>query len=144
MQQAVLHGGTLDHDVIGELDPLATGVVATGHNRSVDDSFWSEVDVDGQVGWANVRFLLQLGATDDITGQLAAGPDGLPSAADMVALAESVGERRASDEPPSRVVVVEEPELGELGSIMVDVIGLGDDAVGDRVDDHFGLPCYLT
>jgi len=117
-------------DVVAELEPLATGLVATGHHRRLDDELWSEVDADGLVGWAETRFLLQLGAADDITEELADDPDGLPRAGDMVALAEEVGARRASEEPPSRVAVIEEPEIGDLGSVTVDVVGLGDDALG--------------
>lgn len=119
-----------DFDVVHELSPLDTGVVATGHNRLVDRDVWAEVEVEGHRGWADVSSLLQLGATDDITGELADPSGALPTAPTMLELAEVVGELRASTEPPSRIAVIEEPEVGQLGSVTVDVIGMGDDSLG--------------
>lgn len=123
-------GPGLDFGVVAELSPIDTGIIATGHNRTLDDSIWAEVTKDSVTGWANVSYLLQLGSTDDITAELADDSGELPGAETMVDLANVVGDLRASDEPPSRVVVTEDPEVGERGVITVDVIGLGDDAVG--------------
>jgi len=127
---AVRTGPGTDFDVVTELSPLATGVIATGHNRQVTDAIWAEVEAEGGTGWADVRYLLQLGATDDVTESLVDADGQLPAGETMVDVAGAVAERRASTEPPSRTAVIEDPEVGELGSITVDVIGLGDDALG--------------
>lgn len=127
----VRSGPGVDFEVLVELEPLATGVVATGHNRSLGEAgFWSEITVDGVTGWANTRYLLQPGEVRDITAELYPTPADRPSAETMLELAELVGGAVASEEPPSDIVVVDGPTVGDLGEVTVDVIGLGDDAVG--------------
>lgn len=127
---AMRSGPGVEFEIVKELSPLDTGVIATGHNRTLDDSMWVEVTKDDTTGWANVSYLLQLGGTDDITDELADESGDLPGAETMVDLAQVVGDARSSAEPPSRVVVIEDPEVGSKGVITVDVIGMGDDAVG--------------
>jgi uncharacterized protein YraI len=117
------------YDVVGELEPTAGGLVATGHVRDLGDSFWTEVEVDDRTGWVNVRHVTQFGATDDVTAQIASS-GGLPTAGSVLDLGLAVAERRASEEPPSDVVVVVAPTEGDLGEVTLDVIGFGDDAVG--------------
>ena len=127
----VRSGPGADFDVVTELDPLATGVVATGHNRSIDNrSFWVEVEVGGRTGWANVSFLSHLGATDDITSRIAPSGGELPRAETMLQLGRALAEDAAADAPEPRIVVVDGPTVGDLGEITVDVLGLADDALG--------------
>ena len=122
--------------VVHEVGPIETGLVATGHNRMVEDQIWVEVEHGGDSGWVNGRYVLQLGSVDDITSELGR----LPSGETMLDLADAVGELRASDEPPSRLVIVDGPTVGDLGEVMVDVIGLGDDAVGGERLHIFATP----
>ena len=125
----VRSGPGADFDVVAELEPLATGIVATGHNRSIDNrSFWVEVEVDGRTGWANVSFLSHLGRTDDVTSQMA--PGDLPRAETMLQLGRQLAEDVAADAPEPRIVVADGPSVGDLGEITVDVLGLADDALG--------------
>jgi hypothetical protein len=133
-------GPGADFEVVAELEPRATGLVATGHNRSLDEGgFWNEVRVGDDGGWVNAAFVAQPGQVDDITSEVAATPD-RPRASTMEELGRLVGATRASDEPPSEIVVVDGPELGDLGEVTVDVIGMGDDAVrGERLA-VFGTP----
>ena len=127
----VRRGPGVDFDVVAELDPLDTGLVATGHNRSIDNrSFWVEVEVDGRTGWANVSFLSHLGRTDDITSQIAPSPGELPRAETMLQLGKEIAHDAAADAPRPRIVVVDGPTVGDLGEITVDVLGLADDALG--------------
>ena len=127
----VRRGPGVDFDVVAELDPLDTGLVATGHNRSIDNrSFWVEVEVDDRTGWANVSFLSHLGRTDDITSQIAPSPGELPRAETMLQLGEEIAQDAAADAPRPRIVVVDGPTVGDLGEITVDVLGLADDALG--------------
>lgn len=118
-------------DVVVELPPLAAGVVATGNNRSLDEQgIWAEVEAEGETGWANTAFLLQPGPVTDITTELFPTPADRIGAETMLELGRAVADLRASEEPPSDIVVVDGPTVGDLGEITVDVIGLGDDAVG--------------
>ena len=112
------------------LDPLSSGdAVATGRNRQLDSGeIWAEVEIDGSFGWANTRFLLQAAGTTDDTATVF-GSD-RPSAANMLELAGLAAQEYASTEPPSEVVIVSDPIDGDLTEIVVDVLGLGDDAVG--------------
>jgi hypothetical protein len=130
-----------DSSVVAQLGPLATNAVATGHNRSVGESgFWSEIRVDDKTGWANTKFLLQPGQVTDITAALFPTPAQRPKAATMAELGRAVARLRASDEPPSRIVVVDGPTTDDLGEIAVDVIGLGDDAQGGERLKVFAEP----
>lgn len=119
-----------DAEVVTELDPLSTGMIATGHNRSLSESFWVELSVDGLTGWASVVNLAQPGQVADITSEL-----DLPLEADtMEELADLVAEQRASEEPASTIEVVDGPHEGDLFEIIVDVVGMGDDSVlGERL-----------
>lgn len=125
----VRSGPGVEFDVVFELRPLGTAA-ATGHNRSVGEAFWSEITAESRTGWANTAFLLQPGQVTDITAEMFPSPADRPAADTMRRLGQLVAGRRASTEPPSRIVVVDEPAVGDLGEITVDVIGLGDDAHG--------------
>lgn len=127
----VRSGPGMDFDVVFELEPLAMHATATGHNRSVGDArFWTELTADGRTGWAEASFLLQPGRVTDITAALFSSPGDRPRADSMRQLGRLVGGLRASHEPPSDVVVVGAPEGSDRAEIIVDVIGLGDDAQG--------------
>jgi hypothetical protein len=118
-------------DVLFELEPLATDVEATGHNRSIEGGgVWAEVTDGDRRGWANVAFLAYLGATRDVTSEI-----GMPPAAEtMVEIGQQVATLRAGDAPDPDVTVVAGPTVGDLGEITVDVVGLADDAqTGERL-----------
>lgn len=136
----VRSGPGVDFEVVAELDPLADGIVATGHNRSLDDGFWAEITADGETGWANVTFLAHLGRVEDITTEVAPDPDDRPRGDTMVHLGELIAEQRTSDEPPqTNIVVVDGPSVdGDLGEITVDLVGFGDDALGGERLHIFG------
>lgn len=125
----VREGPGVDFDVVTELRPTALGLTATGHVRDIGDAFWTEVEVDDDTGWVNVRFVSQFGATDDIRAEIESA-GGLPTAGSVLDLGMAIAERRASDEPASDIVVVVPPSMGDLGEVTIDVIGFGDDSVG--------------
>lgn len=133
-------GPGVDFDVVAELDPLADGIVATGHNRSVDDGFWAEVTVDGETGWANVMFLSHLGRVEDITAEIAPDTDDRPRGDTMAHLGRLIAEQRTSDQSPQTdIVVVDGPSVdGDLGEITIDLVGFGDDALGGERLHIFG------
>jgi hypothetical protein len=133
-------GPGTEFDVVYDLGPTDMSATATGHNRSVGGSFWSEISVDGRTGWANTSYLLQPGQVDDVTASMFPTPADRPSARTMAEVGQAVARRRASEEPPSKIVVVEEPTVGDLGEITVDVIGLGDDSVGGERLKVFAQP----
>lgn len=127
--------------VVAQLDPTGTAV-ATGQDRLVDSGLWLRLDVNGTTGWANYRFLSLPGQTDDITSQVrdAWGGDE-PAPETMEELAQLVAETRAAqDGPESRIVIVVEATVGDLGEITVDVLDLGDDAVAGERLVVFGEP----
>ena len=134
-------GPGADFEVVAQLDPLTTGIEATGHNRTVGDTgVWSEVTDDGVTGWANGAYLAQLGRIDDITTEIAPTPADRPRAETMLDLGTMVARSRASTDPPSDIVVSGGPDVGDLGEITVDVLGVGDDSIlGERLH-IFGEP----
>lgn len=124
-------GPGVDFQVVLELDPLTDGIIATGHNRQLEDgSLWSEIVYEDGTGWANVAFLLHPGMVEDVTSQLWPDPVDRPRAATLLELGLLVAQERASLEPPSEIVVVDGPTVGDLGEITVDVIGMADDSIG--------------
>jgi len=131
----VRSGPGTEFNVVLELRPTAMNATATGHNRSVRDAgFWSEITVEGRTGWANTSFLLQPGQVNDITAALFPTPAERPSATTMLELGRAVARVRAGDDPEADIVVVDGPTVGDVGEITVDVVGVGDDAVGgDRL-----------
>ncbi len=133
-------GPGIGYDVVATLDPLADGVTATGRARLLSRSIWYEVTVGATTGWANSSFLAYLGATDDATAEIVAAIGEIPSAATMLDLGRIVAEATASTEPRSRITVTAAPTVGDLGEVIYDVIGLGDDAVFGFRLHVFGTP----
>lgn len=132
----VRSGPGVEFDVVTELEPLARGIVATGHNRSREDGFWVEVEAEGGTGWANVSFLSHLGQVDDITTEIS-----VTGAETMLDLGMQIAESRAPEGPPEpRIVVVDGPEVGDLGEITVDILGFADDAQGGERLHILGEP----
>lgn len=137
----VRSGPGVSFAVVFELEPLAAGVTATGHNRSIEGGgVWGEIRSANRTGWANTSFLLQPGRTDDVTSQVLARASSRPRAETMAQLGRTVARTRASDSPRSRITVVDGPTSGDLSEITVDVIGLGDDSIGGERLKVFAEP----
>ena len=124
------------YEIVAELDPLADDLIATGHNRTIDDdSIWAEIETDGTTGWANTAFLAHLGDVGDITSELYPDVADRPTAETMLQLAEIVADARSGDElPEPEMVVVDGPSVGDLGEVTIDLVGYPDDSVlGERL-----------
>lgn len=117
-----------DQDVVATAGPTADDLVATGRARSLPNSIWYEVTVDGTTGWVSTRFVAFVGGTDDATAEYLADHSA-PGAETMTDLGLIVAEDFASEDPPSSIVQSVAPTVGDLGEVTYDVIGLGDDAV---------------
>ena len=129
-----------DAVIVADLAPTASGITATGRARSLPESIWYEVDVDGVTGWVSSAFVGYLGLVDDATAELIAALEGTPGAETMLDLGLIVAEAMASDDPPSRIVMSVAPTVGDLGEVTYDVVGLGDDALGGVRLHVFGDP----
>jgi hypothetical protein len=129
-----------DSEVVAELDPTATGLIATGRARSLPESIWFEVEVDAIVGWVSSAFIGYLGLTDDATAEVIETLGETPGAETMLDLGLIVAEAMSSAEPPSRIVMSVAPTVGDLGEVTYDVVGLGDDALGGVRLHVFGDP----
>ena len=126
----------VEYEIVAELDPLADGLMPTGHNRQLDDGpIWAEIEVDGETGWASTAFLAHPGAVRDTTSELYPDVADRPRGDTMRQLGELVADRVAGEgEPEPDVVVVDRPSVGDLGEITVDVVGFPDDSVlGERL-----------
>jgi hypothetical protein len=130
-----------DQEVVAELEPLADHVVAVGNTRTLPESIWYEIEVDGGTGWVSASFVAYLGATTDVTAAIIEELGATPGAETMVDLADAVAAPLTShDEPVPEVTVVVAPTVGDLGEITIDVTGYPDDAVlGERLA-IFGTP----
>jgi hypothetical protein len=129
-----------DSDVIAELAPTATGLIGTGRARSLPESIWFEVEVEGVTGWVSSAFIGYLGLTDDATAEVIETLGETPGAETMLDLGLIVAEAMGSDEPPSRIVMSVAPSVGDLGEVTYDVVGFGDDALGGVRLHVFGDP----
>lgn len=118
-------------EVVAELDPLADGMTATGHNRQLAaDALWAQIDTGDVRGWVNATFLGHVGATEDATAGLYPSPEDRPLADTLTLLAEEVADAVAqADGAGPRIVIVDGPSVGDLGEVTVDVLGFPDDSV---------------
>ena len=130
----------IDSEIVAELAPTATGLIATGRARSLPESIWFEVEVEGLTGWVSSSFVGYLGLTDDTTAEVIEALGETPGAETMMDLGLIVAEAMSSDEPPSRIVMSEAPKVGDLGEVTYDVVGFGDDALGGVRLHVFGDP----
>lgn len=134
-------------EIVAEIPPLEDGLVALGETRDIGQAFWIAVEHDGAEGWVNFRYTAHLGMTDDETSAIVDQLGERPVAETMEELGTVVAESLGSGEPPSDIVLVAAPTVGDLGEVTYDVIGLGDDAVaglrvhvfGEPVDEGFSL-----
>lgn len=125
-----------DGEVVAQLDPLATGVIPTGHNRLLpDNGIWAEVDVDGISGWVHAAYLGHLGRTTNATTELYPGDTNRPSAATTQELVARVVEELTSRSPDMTVTVVSNPTQ-DRPDFTVDVTGAQDDS-GLGIRYHF-------
>lgn len=128
-----------DQPVVVTAEPTADDVVATGRARELPNSIWYEVTVDGTTGWASFSFLGFIGGTDDATAEFLDGAQ--PTEVEtMVELADLVADKFASEDPPTRIVQSVAPEVGDLGEITYDLVGIGDDAIGGYRLHIFAAP----
>lgn len=118
-----------DHPVVATLEPLADDFTATGEGRSLDGAIWVEVDTGDVTGWVHSSFIAHAAATEDITSQIIELHGSYPTAGSLNELAELVAGYRATQEPPSQVVVSDGPRPGDLEVVTIDVVGFGDDSV---------------
>lgn len=122
--------------VLTELDPLTDGVVATGHNRTLEEwGIWAEVQAEGVTGWANVTYLGYLGQTEDAGDDF----DGLDPADSAEELAQAVGERAAelngsAEIDNALIAIADISGPSEAPDVTIDVTGIPDDAqMGERL-----------
>jgi hypothetical protein len=118
-----------DQTIVHELDPVADDIIATGHNRTLPQSIWYQVEVDGVTGWVSGAFVGYPGPVDDVTAQIIQQLGGIPEAANMLELGRAITEGLTTGEPPTRITVTVAPTIGDLGEVTYDVVGVGDDAV---------------
>jgi len=127
-----------DQVIVEEIPPTYEALTAVGETRQLPGSFWIAVDYQGTEGWVNLRYVGYLGETNDTTH--IATEEGLPAAETMLDLGFLMAEAVASVDPPSEIVLVVAPTVGDLGEVTYDVIGLGDDAVRGLRVHVFGQP----
>lgn len=129
-----------DADILAEIPPLADDVTALGHTRDIGDAIWIAVEHDGVEGWVNFAYTGFLGQTTDETSALLDALGERPHAPTMEELGAIVAETFTSEPPQSDVVMTAPATTGDLGEVMYDVIGIGDDAVAGFRVHVFGEP----
>ncbi len=109
-------------------------LAAAGESWNAPGGVWWRVTVAGEDAWANQRYLGALGAPVAAFDQIAAELETLEYPT-LDEVADAVAATRASAEPESRVVLVNEPLMFDAGGVLfVDVMDLGDDSVkGERI-----------
>ncbi len=131
-----------NNDVVAELAPIANDFTATSRARQLTQSIWWEVITsDGVYGWVSSRFTAITGPTFDLTSQVVAELGEVPEAATIDALGLAVAEALASEEPPSAITLTVPGAMGgDLGEVIYDVVGIGDDATHALRVHVFGQP----
>lgn len=120
-------------EVVTELDPLAEAVQATGRSRQLAQyGIWSELEINGHLGWANTAYLGYLGGARDQTSDF----EDLAPQTSMADLGTAVSERvvqGASDDGVA-ATVVGGPHEGDLIELVIDLLGNADDSgAGSRL-----------
>ncbi len=131
-----------DRTIVTTLAPTAGDAVATGRARQLaGGAIWVELAANGATGWANLRYLSRQAETIDATAAFVERLGERPTAATMLELGRIVADSIATVDPSSRVVVVKGPQ-GEhdLGEVVYDVLGFGDDSVQGARLHVFGRP----
>jgi len=119
-----------DQEILLGLAPTYAEMVAKGNARSLPASIWYQVEAAGATGWVSARFVAYIGATDDITALVVDRVGEIPSAETMLDLADIVANvMKSQGEPESRITVTVAPDVGDVGEVTIDIIGLGDDAL---------------
>lgn len=130
-----------DQMILKGLPPTYDNMVAQGEAWQMPSSFWYKVDADGTVGWVSARFTAYLGAVTDDTSRIVGILGEIPAAETMLDLAEIVGGVLGTDEEPVSVITVTvAPTVGDLGEVVIDVVGFGDDALRGLRAHIFGQP----
>lgn len=125
-------GPGTEFESVGTLEPLDIRPAYGEIRRREDGSHWAQVmKTDGWFFWMNMKYLAFPGGTTDLTADLAE----LPSAATVEEAGLLVARQRTADHPPSvETVVVDGPVDGDVGEVVIDVVGLADDALaGERL-----------
>ncbi len=138
----VRRGPGVDHEVVTRLEPLATGVVATGSARRLDSgAIWVEVAAGGATGWANQAFLSRQAHTVDSTAAVVDLLGERPTAASLAELGRIVADAVTFGDNSATIVLVKAPQ-GEhdIGEVVYDVVGFGDDSVSGARLHVFGRP----
>lgn len=118
-------GPGVDHDVVAEVAPLETEVLATGNARLIGDTaVWIEATVDDATGWVNLAYVGYLADTEDITYQVSDA-----EGADTESAARAAIDQLYPDVADLRVVIVDGPHQGDLDEVVIDVLGFADDSV---------------
>jgi len=134
---AVAHDDTLnvragpgvDSNVV-DIVETSTVVVASGSARLLPQSLWYEITTPDDVsGWVNSKFVAFEGVTNDATSLILERAGGSMSADSIEELGEMVVADYVDPDIPALVALVEPAASADLDTIMIDVIGLGDDAL---------------
>ena len=129
-----------DQRILKRIPPLYASLTALGHTRDLSPSFWIEVDYQGSTGWVNYAYIAFLGETTDATASVIEELGETPSAETMLELGLIVAASMAPEEPESDIVLTSAPDVGDLGEVTYEVVGLGDDAVRGLRLHVFGQP----
>ncbi|MGI9610613.1 MAG: hypothetical protein ACR2NL_10015 [Acidimicrobiia bacterium] len=123
------NGPGVERAVVSEIEPHYSELVAEGLTRQLENSFWIAVNHGDTGGWLNLAYVAYLGETTDGLDFADSQLGGDPVSDSVEDLGLRVAELYASDEPRSELVVTQAPDADVPDTVVVDVIGLGDDSV---------------
>lgn len=133
-----------EEEVVADLGPTDTDLVATGQARLLPESIWYEVEAGGETGWVNAHYVAHLGDTTDITSEVRSTGVVPSIVSDMeelgTAVAEAVTAPIDGGEGNVETVMVVEPSTGDLGEVTYDVVNYPDDALYGQRLHVFGTP----
>lgn len=109
---------------------LGDRVTAAGWIVVAGNEAFFEVILEGATVFAPVAHFASLGVTDDVTSSVVSYLGGIPTSDTIEGLVEQVVSARGGGPH----TVVEGPSVGDLGTVLVDLVGFQDDAVmGERL-----------
>ncbi len=125
----------INQDIVATAPPLSHDLIAVGNTRSLPNSIWIEVTLNGTPGWVSYAFVGYLGDTMDQTAYITVRHGSTPSGASIDDVVDAVVAIYESDQPSARITRPAPPIVqGDLIEVTIDVVGLLDDSIlGFRV-----------
>ncbi|GBE25132.1 hypothetical protein BMS3Bbin02_01417 [bacterium BMS3Bbin02] len=120
----------INQDIVATAPPLSHDLIAVGNTRSLPNSIWIEVTLNGTPGWVSYAYVGYIGEMMDQTSYVTVRNGSTPSGGSIDDVVDAVVAIYESDQPNARITRPALPIVqGDLIEVTIDVVGLLDDSI---------------